>query len=105
MKLCKKTKQRNDTTLREYKDCRNEYFTDSRNAKRQYDKSLLASISNGDKTQKQWWNILKKVGNLGKPMESIPPLEIGDSIITDDQEKAEMFNMYVEAEIFKVCQA
>jgi hypothetical protein len=98
MKAYNRAKLLNDTySLEIYKKCRNEYFIDIRNAKKQYDESKLKSLSKCEKSQKQWWKLLKQVTNHGKPNCSIPPLDFNDSIITDDKEKADVFNSYFES--------
>ena len=40
---------------------------------------------------KKWWNVAKSILKKNKES-SYPPLKVNDENITDDKEKAEMFN-------------
>ena len=76
----------------DYKRCRNAYMIDIRNEKEIYEKTRLQSLASDSKRPKQWWKLLKEFGKMGKRNESIPTLKQRNFVISDDREKAEMFN-------------
>ena len=62
-------------------------------AKTSYYESISAKILAEDPKTKNWWNLIKSLlGNRNK--KPIPPLKINNEFITDDTEKAELFNAY-----------
>ena len=46
----------------------------------------------GKSNPKKWWSLLNMVYKNSENNDSIPPLEIDDTIITDDKDKAQAFN-------------
>ncbi len=55
-----------------------------------YKYSILVTERN--KNPRQWWSLIKRLYKDDNNFESIPPLEIGDTLITNDKEKAQEFN-------------
>ena len=76
------------------KHIRNEYFNDIRDAKVTFDESKLQLLINEEKNSKQWWKVLKQVNNCGPANDSIPPLDTAGSVVTDNREKANVFNNF-----------
>jgi len=79
-----------------YQRCRNTYMNDIRRAKLTYENTRLKSLACGHKTSKQWWKVLKQVGKMGNSNASIPPIEDGNDIVTNDKNKAEIFNTFFQ---------
>ena len=49
-------------------------------------------------TSKEWWSIVKEVQSANEFYSGIPPIEVGNLIITDDKDKASSFNdFFLEA--------
>ncbi len=48
----------------------------------------------GKSNEKKWWSLLKQVYNVNNAMEAIPPLQKQDEVISDDKDKANLFNEF-----------
>ena len=94
-KVHKQAKSRNTPELWEkFREIRNSYNREISMAKAAYENNKYIDLINmGKENPKKWWSILKNI--LGQTNESdIPPIKIGDTIITDNKEKADAFNQF-----------
>ncbi len=93
MRLYGVAKVKNNTlNWSNYRNLRNSYFSDVREAKQAFESRKYQELSKHDKTSKQWWKLLKQVTYGGTTFSSIPPLELEGQIITDNIHKANVFN-------------
>ena len=67
-----------------------------------FDESKLQVLINEENNNKQWWKVLKRVNNCGPAKDSIPPLDPAGSVVTDNREKANVFNNFFFLEASKV---
>jgi len=73
-----------------YKNSRNEYQHALDVAESEYNKSLADSLRDS-KNSKGWWRTVKNM--LGKgSFKTLPPLEVNNSFLTDNKDKASAFN-------------
>ena len=93
-RLFKKLKRTNcETTRAQYKHARNNVVSEIRTAKREYNDNILHTISLGNSSSKEWWKCLRQL--QGQPADSsTPPLLVNGRIISDDKEKADIFNTF-----------
>ena len=78
-----------------YKEARNDYFLKVKLAQSEHENKRYEAISRNENINtKKWWQILKQVYQCNDIFESIPPLENGQDIITNNTEKANLFNNY-----------
>ena len=76
-----------------YRHIRNNYIQECRNAEKQYESIRLQKIRESSFSTKECWNLYKSVLNIhNKP--SIPTLLDDDTPITDDKDKANVFNEF-----------
>ena len=76
----------------DFRKLRNEYNSKIADSKKKAENAQLESLRNPEKlSQKKWWHVAKTVLKRNT-VSSYPPIHIGDSIITDNQEKANQFN-------------
>ena len=74
---------------------RQTYQTKILEAKEAYENTKFDFLSsNRQNNPKTWWSILKSVYRDDGCVDSIPPLEVEDNLITDDKAKAEAFNNF-----------
>ena len=64
-----------------------------RNAKKRYETMVVETLSDPNLTIRHFWKISKRVMD-GKSERTIPPLFENDSLITEDDRKADIFNNY-----------
>ena len=83
-------------TWEQFKRVRSEYAYELKRIKHEYEQKQFENLANIDnKSSKAWWSLLKKVSNInGCQHNSIPPLNYNGDIITNDKEKANLFNNY-----------
>ena len=79
-----------------YKNARNEYFNTISAAKKEFDESKYQYLVNENNSSKKWWTLIKQVQKSNELNDSIPPLDVGGNIVTDDKEKANTFNRYFQ---------
>ena len=76
-----------------YKRCRNISVSANKKSIRTYFANLRSELDSREINVKKWWNLSKSI--LGcKLHPSIPPLIENDNIISNNSEKAEVFNQY-----------
>ena len=76
-----------------YRELRNQYNQDIREAKEQYFENLNRYLRNSSHSTKKWWHIANAY--LGRNKKSTyPPIRNGMEIITDNTSKADHFNQY-----------
>ena len=96
-RLFKKAKQINSPEAWEkYKRIRNRYFNEISDAKKLYDSNRYQSLVEEKNSCKKWWSLLKQIQKSNDVIETIPPIDIGGSILTDSKEKAEAFNSFFQ---------
>ena len=79
--------------LKAYRQCRNSVVHLVRLAKQLHEAKLLNTLNSTKVNSGQWWKCLRKL--RGNDMsKSIPPLSLGDQVVTDSKQKADMFNTY-----------
>jgi len=86
--------QKTDTKWADYKQIRNEYFNDIKAAKKSYDETNLQSLIDQRNSSKQWWSLIKQINKCNSFDGTIPPLDTGGELISDDKQKANAFNDY-----------
>ena len=86
------SKQENDCD--EFKLARNNYFSEMKRAKSEYDHGKFEALANENKFSKKWWCLIKKVQQNNDSFDVIPPIEIDNDILTNDKAKEEAFNEY-----------
>jgi hypothetical protein len=64
-----------------------------RNAKDNYNNDLIQNIVNMNSSCKNWWNIVKQISVIKGSDMSIPLIIHNDNLISDDTEKANLFNI------------
>ena len=64
-----------------------------RNAKDNYNNDLIQKIVNMNSSCKNWWNIVKQISVIKGSDMSIPLIIHNDNLISDDTEKANLFNI------------
>lgn len=77
----------------QFRKLRNKCNNLVRQARENYFNKLKAQLNSGNIDDKNWWQVSKSFLFMNKPL-TIPPLLVNDSVITDDQAKAEVFNDY-----------
>ncbi len=77
-----------------FRSIRNLYNKKLEDAKLSCETKKAELLRNSQTNQKKWWHIAKSFVNKKDNSSSIPPLQIGDTIISDDQQKAEKFNNF-----------
>jgi hypothetical protein len=83
---------KNDHNWETYKKLRNEYQHALDKAEADYNRSLTDSLKDS-KTSKGWWRTVKSL--LGKgSFRSFPPMEVNNSFVTKNQDKATAFNNF-----------
>ena len=90
----KANKSQNPNTWLSFRQLRQEYNDKILNAKKCYDLEKYASLASGSKNTKKWWTLIKNVYKTNDFLDSIPPIETDNDILTLDLDKAEAFNMY-----------
>jgi len=81
---------KNDQNWERYKNQRNEYQQALDKAEEDYNRSLTDSLKDS-KNSKAWWRTVKHL--LGKgSYRSLPPMELNDTYLTNNQDKASAFN-------------
>ena len=88
-KLCKTAE-----AWRLFRKTRNQYIRETSKSKLNYEQHKFASLIHERNHPKQWWSIAKQINKSSDSFENIPPLEIGDDIVTDDLAKATAFNAF-----------
>ena len=80
----------------QYRKSRNFVVSKLREAKNKHRSDLTEQISSSDSgNSKLWWKLVKHVlRNQNAISSEFPPMKDGDVIISDDLEKAELFNRY-----------
>ena len=80
-----------------YREHRNNYFAQVKQAQEIHKNVKYENICNNGNS-KNWWKILKEVYKCNDIYESIPPLQNGLEIITDNADKTTLFNdFFIEA--------
>ena len=77
-----------------FRHARNEYFHEVSEAKENFQGEKYKTLIKEDNSSKNWWTIIKSIQKGNDAYESIPPLEVGNDIITDDRDKATSFNSF-----------
>ena len=81
-----------------YRQTRNNYVREVSNAKEQHEHHKYTYLINERNSTKKWWSIVKDIQSSNDAFESIPPIEVGGDIVTDDKDKATAFNdFFLEA--------
>ncbi len=77
-----------------FRNIRNKYNDKINEAKRDQERKKLDALKDPDNlAPKQWWSIANSILNR-RPAKSYPPLVINGNVITNDEEKAKIFNEY-----------
>ena len=76
-----------------YRMIRNLYVSELRAAERTYFRNLVAVVTDRKLDPRHWWKKAKKVCGWATQRE-VPPLSVGDKLITCPQEKAVVFNAH-----------
>ena len=77
----------------QFTQLRAEYQTKLANAKmEESDNKYSLLAENGNKNPKKWWSLLKSVYKNNDIADTIPPIEKNGETVTDDMEKAKVFN-------------
>ena len=93
-RLYKLFKSTNDVALgQQYKDLRNQIVSETRKAKEALQHKTDQLLADADTSSKKWWSTYKKVISE-KQSEYNAPLMNDNKIITDNKEKADLFNEY-----------
>ena len=88
-------KDRSKTNWDKFLEARSAYIKEIGISKQEFeDTKYIALAKEGEKNNKKWWTLLKKVYTGSDCFDTIPPIEINNKIVTDDQEKAELFNEF-----------
>lgn len=77
-----------------YRVLRNQVLSDSRKAKFDKDKELDKILSSPDVSSKQWWKHCKSTTTRVNDKSINSPLFEGNTLVTDNTEKANLFNRY-----------
>lgn len=77
-----------------FKTQRNKVINLIRNAKHVFRQNQANRLANDNSTEKSWWNVAKSILNPDGDNRAIPPLQHNGKVISDDKEKAEIFNEY-----------
>ncbi|MEW8542945.1 MAG: endonuclease/exonuclease/phosphatase family protein, partial [Candidatus Thiodiazotropha sp.] len=93
-RLYKRAKGTNDPDLwRKFKKLRNETFDLIRKTKQLHIKNLADKLKSETQCTKNWWSTLKKFINPSTTS-TIPPLQVNDNVLTEDEDKANLLNDY-----------
>ena len=94
----RKAKRTNlDSHWKKYKKLRNMVITMIRNSKKSYYNKLADRLKSSTLSTKDWWSTLKSFINSNSNS-SIPPLEYGNKIYTNESDKANIFNKYFQSQ-------
>lgn len=86
-------KKRDEVSWENFSKARSEYKKEIQTAKSMYEDNQYASLADESiRNEKKWWTLLKQVYRGSSVIESIPPLQKLDEVITDDKDKADLFN-------------
>ena len=91
-KLFKRNKT--DFNWNNFKAARNHYTSELATTKATYEKEKYRQLENHSQSPKKWWSLIRSVQKTNDAFESIPPIHVGDNIITHDKEKADAFNEF-----------
>ena len=91
-KIAKCNRQEHDWAR--FVSARNEYFSELKRIKLEYDQNKYNILAREKKSSKKWWSLIKKVQKSNETCEVMPPIEIDNDILTDDKDKAEAFNLF-----------
>ena len=75
-----------------FRAARNDYIRNISAAKHEYENIKYDRLCDNDMTSKEWWSIVKEVQSANEFYSGIPPIEVGNLIITDYKDKASSFN-------------
>ncbi len=76
-----------------YRRVRNQTVRETTKAKNHYYNSIIPTLENPNGDPKKWWCLTKSLLN-NKSQTAIPPLFEGDSVVTDSNHKAAIFNRF-----------
>ena len=94
----RKAKRTNlDSHWKKFKKLRNMVITMIRNSKKSYYNKLADRLKSSTLSTKDWWSTLKSFINSNSNS-SIPPLEYGNKIYTNESDKANIFNKYFQSQ-------
>ncbi len=88
----KKTKTPDSWRL--YTIARNQYTNDICAAKEEFEQRKYDFVSHTSSSNKKWWSIILLIQRTNDAYECIPPIHVGDQILTDDKDKATAFNNF-----------
>ena len=78
-----------------FKELRSVYQNELNQHKTYFENNKYASLSNKALLNpKKWWSLLKSVYSNSELHETIPPLTVGDLIVTDAKDKAQLLNKF-----------
>ena len=86
-----------DSHWKKFKKLRNMVITMIRNSKKSYYNKLADRLQSSTLSTKDWWSTLKSFINSNSNS-SIPPLEYGNKIYTNESDKANIFNKYFQSQ-------
>jgi hypothetical protein len=91
---CKAKTENSNIRWTQFRETRNHYFNEVKRLKSEFEQNKqLMLVNEGLRNPKKWWSVLNSF--LGKDnTQSIPPIQVGDNIISDDKEKADCFNQH-----------
>ena len=84
----------NAVSLEPLSAARSEYIREINRSKKQYEAHEYNDLATSCQSNSNYYSLLKKIYNGDQYPEAIPPIENDNEIITDDLEKAEVFNTY-----------
>ena len=82
---------RYDWAWANYRNVRNGYIQNCRDAEKQYDITQIAKLSQCSFTTKECWKLFRSVLGLNAE-HNLPPLLVGNNIVTENKAKADIFN-------------
>ena len=96
-KKCFENLKHNPTELNmnKFKNLRSLYQSELNRIKEEFENNKYSELANkGIKNSKKWWSLLKNVLKNSDIPNQIPPIEHDGKQISDDEEKANVFNEY-----------
>ena len=93
-RLFRKAKTTDDLVIwRKFRRCRNDVINQIRVSKQSYIDKMTEKLKSDKLTSKDWWRTLKYFISPNKAS-GIPSIQVNNSIITDEIEKANLLNNY-----------
>ena len=93
-RLFRKAKNTDDLVIwRKFRRCRNDVINQIRVSKQSYIDKMTEKLKSDKLTSKDWWRTLKYFISPNKAS-GIPSIQVNNSIITDEIEKANLLNNY-----------